>query len=99
MDDHKTINVHAADDPGPGLHHQSAVQNPSHHSKRSNKYRFEQDPAVTQINKLFHAIDEKIQRQGLANIVEGSLKNQMFGVFAENYRTWQERFMNADGSM
>ena len=23
----------------------------------------------------------------------------MFGVFAENYRTWQERFMNADGSM
>ena len=23
----------------------------------------------------------------------------MFGVFAENYRTWQERFMKADGTM
>ena len=23
----------------------------------------------------------------------------MFGVFVENYRTWQERFMQADGSM
>lgn len=31
--------------------------------------------------------------------MEGSLKSQMFGVFAENYRMWQERYMNPDGSM
>ena len=48
---------------------------------------------VAQINKLFYAIDEKIQRQGLSSVVEGSLRSQMFGVFAENYKKWMERQM------
>ena len=51
---------------------------------------------VAQINKLFYAIDEKIQRQGLSSVVEGSLRSQMFGVFAENYKKWMERQMQID---
>ena len=49
-----------------------------------------------QINKLYLAVDEKLHRQGLPNIIEGSLRSQIFGVFAENYKKWQESNMPAD---
>ena len=64
----------------------------SSYSRRSGRNNLMTDYAdVAQINKLFYAIDEKVQRQGLSSVVEGSLRSQMFGVFAENYKKWMER--------
>jgi len=41
-------------------------------------------------------VDEKLHRQGLSSIIEGSLRSQIFGVFAENYKKWQESNKSAD---
>ena len=42
-----------------------------------------------QIKKLYEAIEDKIRGQGLSKIVEDSIRSQMFGVFAEQFREWQ----------
>ena len=45
--------------------------------------------AVNRIEKLFHAVDEKLKDSSYSGIVEDSLRCQIFGVFGQAYKKWQ----------
>ena len=64
----------------------------SNYSKTSRKPETEED----QIRKLYEAIDDKMRGQGLSKLVEDSIRSQMFGVFADHYREWQNMSMPSD---
>ena len=44
--------------------------------------------AVNKIEKLFYAVESKLNKSSYSGIVEDSLKSQIFGVFSETYREW-----------
>ena len=49
-------------------------------------YAAAQNDAANQVEKMFRAVERKLQMPDFTGIVEDSLKCQVFGVFGQHYR-------------
>ena len=49
-----------------------------------------QSDAANQVEKMFRAVERKLQMPDFTGIVEDSLKCQVFGVFGQNYKRYMQ---------
>ena len=54
-------------------------------------YAAAQNDAANQVEKMFRAVERKLQKPDFTGIVDDALKCQVFGVFGKHYRWYMEQ--------
>ena len=71
-------------------------QNETEGARQDKRGHHGNSDAANQVEKMFRAVERKLQMPEFTGIVEDSLKCQVFGVFGHNYKMYTDHHSKSD---